>query len=275
MEKSLLPFTIFFPLLMVEVQAIRGSYKPQDSNLKRFLFGDSYVDTGYAPKLFTDSWRKPYGVSYPRKPTGQFSVGCILTDYIAEFFNATSPVPYGQRKSGLNNLRESGMNFAYGGICVFSTMIPLPNMTTQINYFQLVEKKVHTQNDLDSSIALISLAGNNYFAYLRKKGSKKGLPCFAWKLINQLTLNLKSIHDLGVRKIGLVAIEPLGCLPRFTVPSSVQCCNRNLDLASKSHNLRLHRAVHKLRKENNGSVSPQSVQSFLICNGQNRHIIHS
>lgn len=78
------------------------------------------------------------------------------------------------RKSGLSNLRESGMNFAYGGIGVFSTMIPLPNMTTQINYFQLVEKKVHAQNDLDSSSALISLAGNNYFAYLRKKGSKKG-----------------------------------------------------------------------------------------------------
>ncbi|GMP36551.1 hypothetical protein CsSME_00008643 [Camellia sinensis var. sinensis] len=108
MGKSLLPFTIFFQLLMVEVQAIRGSYKPPDSNVKLFVFGDSYVDTGNAPKLSTDSWRKPYGVSYPGKPTGRFAVGCILTDYIAEFFNATSPVPYGQRKSGLNNLRRVG-----------------------------------------------------------------------------------------------------------------------------------------------------------------------
>ncbi|KAI8010546.1 GDSL esterase/lipase [Camellia lanceoleosa] len=244
MGKSLLPFTIFFRLLMVEVQAIRGSYKPQDSNVKLFVFGDSYVDTGNAPKLSTDSWRKQYGVSYPGKPTGRFSVGCILTDYI-----------------------EWG-EFCLWGTGVFSTMIPLPNMATQINYFQqLVEKKVHTQNDLDSSIALISLAGNNYFAYLRKKGSKKGLPCFAWKLINQLTLKLKSIHDMGVRKIGVVAIEPLGCLPWFTVPSSVQRCNRNLDLAAKSHNLRLHRAAHKLRRENNGSVFPQSILFELMANG--------
>ncbi|KAI8032946.1 GDSL esterase/lipase [Camellia lanceoleosa] len=189
MGKSLLPFTTFFQLLMVEVQAIRGSCKPQDSDVKLFVFGDSYVDTGNAPKLSTDSWRKPYGLSFSMQ-----HLQCRMD----------------KRKYGLNNLRESGMNFAYGG-----------------------------------------------------------------QLINQLTLTLKSIHDLGVRKIGVVAIEPLGCLPRFTVPSSVQRCNRNLDLAAKSHNLRLHRAVHKLRKENNGSVFPQSVQSFLICNGQNRRIIHS
>ncbi|KAF5959166.1 hypothetical protein HYC85_000375 [Camellia sinensis] len=181
------------------------------------------------------------------------------------------------------NLREWDEFCLWRDRC-FKHNDPLPNMTTQINYFQLVEKKVRTQNDLDSSIALISLAGSNYFACLRKKGSKKGaikqlldneielssllgLPCFAWKLINQLTLNLKSIHDLGVRKIGVVAIEPLGCLPRFTVASSVQRCNRNLDLAAKSHNLRLHRAVHKLRKENNGSVK---LIVTMLCGGGER-----
>ncbi|KAL6989380.1 hypothetical protein U1Q18_015130 [Sarracenia purpurea var. burkii] len=151
------------------------------------------------------------------------------------------------------------MNFAYSGTGIFETMFPLPNMTIQINYFQqLLENKVYTKKDLGSSIALISLAGNDYGTYLARNRSIKGLPGLASSLIKQLVVNLQRIHDLGVPKIGVLAIEPLGCLPRFTTPSLLRC-NRSLDLVAKSHNLMLWRAVKKLRKENKGAV-------FVILN---------
>lgn len=64
------------------------------------------------------------------------------------------------------------MNFAYGGTGVFKTSVSEPNMTTQIDFFQkLLEEKVYTEKDLDSSIALVSLAGNDYGAYLFTNGS--------------------------------------------------------------------------------------------------------
>ncbi|XP_057472007.1 GDSL esterase/lipase At5g03610-like [Actinidia eriantha] len=252
MDKFLKPFAFFLAFVMVEVEAIRGSYKPQDaSSVKLFVFGDSYVDTGNTPKLFSPSWKQPYGMTFPGKPSGRFSDGRVLTDYIAKFFNVKSPIPYEQRKSKAKLLQE-GMNFAYGGTGVFNTIVPLPNMTIQIDYFQqLLEKKVYTKNDLASSIALISPAGNDYCCLSEKKWKHKGvcliyfyikneigLPSFALRVINQIALNLKRVHDLGVKKIAVVAIEPLGCLPRFTCPIIFA----------------LQRAVQNLRSENKGST---------------------
>lgn len=61
------------------------------------------------------------------------------------------------------------MNFAYGGTGVFETLVSAPNMTTQIDFLQqLVEEKLYTKSDLDSSVALVSLGGNDYAAYFLK-----------------------------------------------------------------------------------------------------------
>lgn len=52
------------------------------------------------------------------------------------------------------------MNFAYGGTGVFTER---PNMTTQIDYFEYVLKQsVYTDSELNSSMAFVSLAGNDY-----------------------------------------------------------------------------------------------------------------
>ena len=82
-----------------------------------------------------------------------------------------SPIPYRWRKIG-KKVQGHGMNFAYGGTGVFDTLIKAPNMTTQINLFQQVlEEKLYTKRDLKSSIALVSLAGNDYAAYFAGNGT--------------------------------------------------------------------------------------------------------
>ena len=62
------------------------------------------------------------------------------------------------------------MNFAYGGTGVFMTLlINGPNMNTQINLFEKqLEEEVYSECDLDSSVALVSLAGNDYTAFVAK-----------------------------------------------------------------------------------------------------------
>lgn len=65
-----------------------------------------------------------------------------------------------------------GMNFAFGGTGVFDTLNPGPNMTTQINFFQQVIKdKVYTASDINNSVALVSVAGNDYTRYTVTNGS--------------------------------------------------------------------------------------------------------
>lgn len=73
------------------------------------------------------------------------------------------------------------MNFAFGGTGVFDTFINAPNMATQIDFFQqLLEEKVYTKQDLNSSIVLVSLAGNDYTTYIQRNGN------FQVSLVNYL-----------------------------------------------------------------------------------------
>lgn len=82
-----------------------------------------------------------------------------------------SPLPYQWRKVGGKHLKY-GMNFAYGGTGIFNTLVSEPNMTTQIDFFQqLLKESLYTTTDLDSSLALLTVAGNDYSAYIATNGS--------------------------------------------------------------------------------------------------------
>lgn len=82
-----------------------------------------------------------------------------------------SPFPYRWKRLGVKYLKY-GMNFAYGGTGVFDTLVSDPNMTTQIDFFQqLLRDNMFTVSDIESSVALVSVAGNDYGAYTVKNGS--------------------------------------------------------------------------------------------------------
>ncbi|KAF8395377.1 hypothetical protein HHK36_019323 [Tetracentron sinense] len=242
---------------------------------KLFVFGDSYVDTGNNNKTVARSWKEPYGITFPGKPAGRFSDGRVLTDYVASFIGIKSgPVPYVLRNMGTDPL-SNGMNFAYGGTGVFNTLTLDPNMTTQIDFLQqLLQDGVYTKDDLNSSMALVSAAGNDYTAYLAKNGTTEGLPAFITSVVNQLALNLKRIHELGIRKVVVTALEPLGCLPQRTASSFYQQCNETDNKAVDLHNLLLQQAVEKLNNESKdaGFVILDIHGAFLsLLKGQGAH----
>lgn len=100
-----------------------------------------------------------------------FTISLFNIFDIASYVGAKSPISYTWRKSVNSSELQHGMNFAHGGTGVFNTLVDEPNMTTQVKFFQqLVEEKVYTKHDLNSSIALVSLAGNDYATYLIKNG---------------------------------------------------------------------------------------------------------
>ncbi|XP_059627210.1 GDSL esterase/lipase At5g03610-like [Cornus florida] len=211
--------------------------------------------SGNCPRSLASSWKQPYGTTFPGKPTGRFSDGRVLTDCIAAFMGTKSPFPYRWREFG-GKLVQHGMNLAHGGTGVFTTLVRGPNMTTQINYLQnLLEENVYSKRDLNSSVALVSLAGNDYVTYMAHNGSLKGLPAFTTSVINQLALNLKRIRGLGVRKVAVTTMEPLGFLPTFTVSSLYQNCIATENAATMFHNQILQQAVQRLNNESRGHVS--------------------
>jgi hypothetical protein len=77
---------------------------------------------------------------------------------------------------------------------------------------------------------------------------------FTTSLINQLSLNLKRIQSLGINKIAIDLIEPIGCLPIVTQLSSYEKCNDTLNMMSMNHNQLLLQAVEKLKMEMGNSI---------------------
>ncbi|XP_019187158.1 PREDICTED: GDSL esterase/lipase At5g03610-like isoform X2 [Ipomoea nil] len=216
---------------------------------KLFVFGDSYADTGNNGRSVAFSWKQPYGITFPGKPSGRFSDGRVLTDFIARFLGVKSPIPYKWMKYAPRRL-QYGVNFAFGGTGVFDTPFPAPNMNTQIDFLhKLINDSVYTNTDLQSSMALVTLAGNDYATYLIKNGTNEGLSAYISTVVNKLAANMKRLHDLGVKKVSVTSLEPLGCLPRTTVRSSFRQCNDTENMGVALHNSLLQETVARLNSQ--------------------------
>lgn len=70
-----LVFDIYSCYIVVEVEGAERL-----GEVKLFVFGDSYVDTGNLVNSI--SYKPPSGITFPGTPAGRFSNGCVLTDYI-------------------------------------------------------------------------------------------------------------------------------------------------------------------------------------------------
>ncbi|XP_010558997.1 PREDICTED: LOW QUALITY PROTEIN: GDSL esterase/lipase At2g36325-like [Tarenaya hassleriana] len=260
---------VFFCLLPSGYGGVNGSFPNQfhDRNGDNifgfepkmlFIFGDSYVDTGNNPITFANSWRFPYGITFPNKPTGRYSDGRVSSYYLAKYLGLRSPIPYRWRRYEPKQL-EYGMNFAYGGAGVFETIYKVANTTLQIeNFRNLVHENVYSAADLLSSVALFSIAGNDYFTYLTLNNvTQQGIETFTRRIINQMILDITTVQNLGVRKVAIAAMQPLGCLPvasTATGKSGFRWCNETYNVIAKFHNTLLSQALIKLNQEKNDTV---------------------
>lgn len=77
----------------------------------------------------------------------------------------------------------------------------------------------------------------------------QNLQYFIPSVVNQLAVDLKRLHGMGLKKVAVTALEPLGCLPQATAASSFQGCNGTQNAAVAYHNLLLSQAVAKLNNE--------------------------
>ncbi|KAL5974632.1 hypothetical protein ACLOJK_031302 [Asimina triloba] len=164
-----------------------------------------------------------------------------------------SPIPYQWKDLG-PKVRRFGMNFAYGGAGVFDTSYSVPNVTTQIDSFQqLLQQGLYTKQDLQCSLAFVSIVGNDYIIYLDRNGSIQGLPNFVGSVVTKLASDLKRLSDLGLKRIAVNGLEPAGCLPLVTQLSGYRKCNETRNQLAILHNSLLQNAVAQFNANGNGS----------------------
>ncbi|XP_078434486.1 GDSL esterase/lipase At5g03610-like isoform X2 [Wolffia australiana] len=261
MERLLLCFWFVFCVLLgrsdgremgVERHGGEDGGRERDVAPKLFVFGDSYADTGNIAKMFSPAWKPPYGVTFPKKPSGRFSDGRVLPDYVASFLGIPSPVPYKYRKQG-KKLFPYGMNFAVGGTGVFDTGNFQRNLSVQIDNFH--DHLAVLASPLRRSTALVSVNGNDYLYLKNNGGGWEELRAYIPKVIAQLKVDLGRIHGLGVAKVGVTNLHPIGCTPLLASLALYRACNETANGAVVYHNGLLAEAVAELNADAVGGAA--------------------
>ncbi|XP_073526562.1 uncharacterized protein [Phyllobates terribilis] len=169
--------------------------------------------------------------------------------HAAKYLGLKTPISYSWMKARPLKAKH-GVNFAFGGTGLTNTTATvhagLPNMTSQIDLFQQMlsgNDVVRINSDLSDSIAYVSAVGNDYATFIATGGTVQELPSFIAKVVNQLTLSMQRLLGLGIRRILVTGLQPLGCAPQITAIDSFRRCNSTFNSAVQLHNALLQQAV--------------------------------
>ncbi|KAK4349784.1 hypothetical protein RND71_029097 [Anisodus tanguticus] len=222
-----------------------------------FIFGDSYFDVGNNNYINTSTLDQanfwPYGQSFFKSPTGRFSDGRLISDFIAEYANVPVPPPFLQ-PGNEEDYYINGTNFASAGAgsLVQTFEGAVIDLKTQVNNYKKVKfwlrnKLGSSRSDkiLRSSVYLISIGTNDYLSPFLTNStvlSSYSRTQYVQMVIGNLTTVVEEIYKNGGRKFGFLNLGDLGCLPglRMLNPLTKNGCLEEASKLAKLHNLELH-----------------------------------
>nr|AEZ63353.1 type I-1 GDSL lipase [Tanacetum cinerariifolium]AEZ63354.1 type I-2 GDSL lipase [Tanacetum cinerariifolium]AEZ63355.1 type I-3 GDSL lipase [Tanacetum cinerariifolium] len=236
-----------------------------------FIFGDSVFDPGNNNHINThvnfkaNFW--PYGQSYFSSPTGRFSDGRIIPDFIAEY--ASLPIIPAYLEP--NNDFTHGANFASAGAgaLIASHAGLAVGLQTQLRYFgDLVDHYRQNLGDIKSrqllsdAVYLFSCGGNDYqspyYPYTQEQ--------YVDIVIGNMTNVIKGIYEKGGRKFGVVNVPLIGCWPGMRAKQPGNACNTEVDELTRLHNQAFAKRLEHLEKELEGFVYAKFDLSTAILN---------
>ncbi|MED6148371.1 hypothetical protein PIB30_052619 [Stylosanthes scabra] len=236
--------------MMMSLEECNGSYMKHKA---LFVFGDSLYDPGnnlylqQKNRSLLPSDHYPYGKTFFNHPTGRFSDGRIVPDFIG------LPILSAYLKAQHTPFTY-GANFASAGAAVTiasNSNIWLPR---QMRYFKEVVKSlrqevgyIRAERVLKDAVYLFSIGGNDYnvLHMLNPNATKSYRMAFINKVVRNLTTVFKEIYSIGGRKFGYQNVGPLGCSPISRVISSGDCDPILMEMASQ-HNKAFAKALNNL-----------------------------
>ncbi|KAL2503332.1 GDSL esterase/lipase 5 [Forsythia ovata] len=226
-----------------------------------FIFGDSSVDPGNNNHIKTKPENqanyKPYGRNgFFKDPTGRFSDGRIIVDFLAEYARLPPIPPYLEPSAD----HSHGVNFASGGAGILSTKNQglAIDLETQLNYFEQVQKllkdklgSAQAEELLSNAVYFISIGSNDYLGgYLgNPKMQELHHPEeYVGMVMGNLTKAIQELYEKGARKFGFLSLSPLGCLPvlRAMNPKADGGCFEQANALAMAHNNALKTVLKNL-----------------------------
>ncbi|XP_048335691.2 GDSL esterase/lipase EXL3-like [Ziziphus jujuba] len=228
--QSLLAYSLFILIL-----AIGGDYSisvPLPSNQTVpavIVFGDSIVDPGNNNNIKTivKCNFPPYGRDFTAgQPTGRFGNGRVASDVAAEIFNVKKILPaYLDPNLQLQDL-VSGVSFASGGAGydpLTSELVSVISLSDQLDLFREYKGKLKEAIGEDKAESIISKSvyfvcvgsddiANTYFSTPLRK-PHYDIQSYTDLMLNSATTFFQELYGEGARRIGVVSVPAIGCVP--------------------------------------------------------------
>ncbi|KAL1204591.1 GDSL esterase/lipase [Cardamine amara subsp. amara] len=252
------------------------SSKQQCRNFKSIIsFGDSITDTGNLLGLsdlnnLPQAAFSPYGETFFHIPTGRFSNGRLIIDFIAEFLGLPYVPPY----YGSQNVSfEKGVNFAVAGATALESSFlesrgihyahTNVSLGVQLKSFKeslpnLCYSPADCRETIGNALIIIGEIGGNDYNYGFVVGKtveevKELVPL----VISTISSVITELVSMGGRTIMVPADFPVGCWPAFLTEyrasnkeeyDPLTACLKWLNEFVKHHNNELQEELNRLQK---------------------------
>ncbi|GJN31565.1 hypothetical protein PR202_gb19979 [Eleusine coracana subsp. coracana] len=279
-SSSLSPAAFLLLLLLVlrygDVSAGHNNPAPSSSSLcytRLFSFGDSVTDTGNFVSLFPNIsvLGPPYGETFFGRPSGRFSDGRLIVDFIAEALRLPFSTPYLTGETA-DDFRH-GANFAMAGATAlnqsfFKDMgidvrsIPPYSLDVQLGWFRHVlqlllesTKQEDNKDIMSCSLFLLGIGVNDYNNFLfQNRSFTAEIKPLVPKVVEKIGNAIKVLIGLGAKTIVVPGNIPMGCRPRYLAmfqsnnsrDYDADGCIRWLNDFAKFHNRALKRMLYKI-----------------------------
>ncbi|KAM0884533.1 hypothetical protein ACQ4PT_030926 [Festuca glaucescens] len=203
---------------------------------RMFSFGDSLIDTGnfiHYSKAPGSVSRPPYGRTFFGRPTGRWSDGRLIVDFIVKrlgfpywpaYLQAKSPPTkedfrYGANfavasGTALNQLLFEKKHLDVSGITPYSLGI-------QIGWFKKVLAAIASTEEerkevMAKSLFLLGEIGANDYNHPFFQNKTLGwVKPLVPRVIRSIGLSIEALIELGAKTIYVPGVFPLGCVPRY------------------------------------------------------------
>uniref|UniRef100_R7VZ26 GDSL esterase/lipase n=1 Tax=Aegilops tauschii TaxID=37682 RepID=R7VZ26_AEGTA len=254
----------------------------QSSCYKRlFSFGDSLIDTGNYIVHFSATpgpvVELPYGETFFGRPTGRWSDGRLIVDFIVERLGFPYWPAYLQAAAGKSPAEEFryGVNFAVGSATALSQdffrkkrlrvdLMPPYSLDVQIGLFKKVVAVLGSTDQerkaaMASSLFLVGEIGaNDYIQPLFQNKTLEWVRPLVPRIIRSIALSIEALIELGAKTMYVPGIFPMGCTPLFLgiFPGDdrdpATGCLRWLNDLTLVHNHMLKSQLDELRRNHPG-----------------------
>ncbi|CAL1388447.1 unnamed protein product [Linum trigynum] len=193
------------------------------------VFGDSSVDPGNNNRLPTPMKGNfpPYGKDFfQARPTGRFSNGRLATDFIAEALGFTKIIPAFldpnlKPKDLLHGVSFASAASGYDELTAnFSNVLSIPRQLQYLKHYKLQLRRVvgvkNAEWAVKNAVFVLSMGTNDFLQnyYLEPERAKQfTVEQYQDFLSTQMLHSIKEMHRLGARRLVVVGVPPLGCMP--------------------------------------------------------------